>query len=772
MRKFEQNQGNELHLASRASQKWTLSQGSRTHHIATGEHPEGVLQQSNQQITTAALSEVNEAIHSPGQPLEPETRSSMEKRFGHDFGRVRVHVDAKAAKAAESVGAQAFTVGRDISFAAGRYTPNSLTGRQLIAHELTHVIQQGFGKNPEPVSASNEMLEEEADKVAKIIPHAGLVKIMGSSAPRLSRQVRSRQETLYPPFMPDAEIEEEIQAIDQWLLTGTDALERVRLQKILGELKAEAKRRKPAKIFTKPTPIAGAFNEKEAAEIQKRYQAETSVEISETSEYRESVEYYEWKQGAKAMLKEMLMNATKEQKKETKEKIKKIENWISNYEKHELWKFLKKDKEQEPLAPGSAPEDLVKGKYTKTTPPKKGGGAPTKEQKEVGAPPAQTYRKKFKYTVSLPGVATKYKFTDYFLPPGHVYLTNISGIHTDSKNDPKYISKKTDEIFDAAGVSNSTTKKVMMKVSGREGGFGAINTYDPGYVSIGFIQFTTRKTGKGSLKDVLRRAQTIDPEEYVTYFRSLGITADRKEIIVVDSSTGKSLHGEEAVQAIINDKRLTAVFHRAGLESRAFQVAQVKIAYEQYYFADKDFSIRVASLTDNQSPDKPTTYYYGEKGVKQAKAKVVAQEKQAKKKLKAQTNAAKGNPADPGVPGTPQNVPPLEFRELASISGKYRDILSSEAGKTALMDRAVQRGPRSARAEFEKACIRILQKYQLTTLGELAKYESAIIFDKEVKEKPKGIQNRIEVLNDTDLTQPPPVPGKTEQSATSKESAE
>ena len=78
-----------------------------------------------------------------GRPLDSETRSAMEMRLGHDFGRVRVYDDARAAESARDVNALAYTAGRNIVFGAGRYSPETIEGRQLIAHELGHVMQQG-----------------------------------------------------------------------------------------------------------------------------------------------------------------------------------------------------------------------------------------------------------------------------------------------------------------------------------------------------------------------------------------------------------------------------------------------------------------------------------------------------------------------------------------------------------------------------------------------------------------------------------------------------
>jgi hypothetical protein len=82
-------------------------------------------------------------LAAPGQPLDAATRVFFSTRFGHDFANVRVHADAEAAESARSVNALAFTVGRDVVFGAGQYAPGTRAGRELLAHELTHVVQQG-----------------------------------------------------------------------------------------------------------------------------------------------------------------------------------------------------------------------------------------------------------------------------------------------------------------------------------------------------------------------------------------------------------------------------------------------------------------------------------------------------------------------------------------------------------------------------------------------------------------------------------------------------
>ena len=78
-----------------------------------------------------------------GQPLDVATRSFFEPRFEHSFAHVRVHTDTRAADSAAAVHALAYTAGSNIVFAAGQYAPDSQSGRRLLAHELTHVVQQG-----------------------------------------------------------------------------------------------------------------------------------------------------------------------------------------------------------------------------------------------------------------------------------------------------------------------------------------------------------------------------------------------------------------------------------------------------------------------------------------------------------------------------------------------------------------------------------------------------------------------------------------------------
>lgn len=125
---------------------------------------------------------VHEVLQSPGQPLNPATRAYMEPRFGHDFSHVRVHTDAKAAESAKAVNSLAFTVGKDIVFGSGEYAPSSYGGRRLLAHELTHTIQQNAANHTMgKIRQDGETYEREIGVNACITLHRATVSVQSMS---------------------------------------------------------------------------------------------------------------------------------------------------------------------------------------------------------------------------------------------------------------------------------------------------------------------------------------------------------------------------------------------------------------------------------------------------------------------------------------------------------------------------------------------------------------------------------------------------------------
>lgn len=142
--------------------------------------------------------------------------------------------------------------------------------------------------------------------------------------------------------------------------------------------------------------------------------------------------------------------------------------------------------------------------------------------------------------------------------------------------------ERLDRLFKLAGV-NQAEARVMRAVSLLEGGFDAVNTYDTGFVSIGFIQFACLREGGGSLGAMLRQYKLDNPRQYQLDFRDYGIdvTEDGK-LAALDLSNGEECIGAAAAAKIIEDKRLVAVFQRAGRLSDPFVAAQIKAAKSMY----------------------------------------------------------------------------------------------------------------------------------------------------------------------------------------------
>ena len=135
---------------------------------------------------------VHEVLRSPGQPLDSATRAFMERRFGHDFSHVRVHTNARASASARAVCARAYTVGQDVVFGIGEYAPNTSAGRRLIAHELSHTLQQrpsiGSIRPLLEISSPVGAAEQEADNTANAVSQLGTSANVNAFPQHVARQ--------------------------------------------------------------------------------------------------------------------------------------------------------------------------------------------------------------------------------------------------------------------------------------------------------------------------------------------------------------------------------------------------------------------------------------------------------------------------------------------------------------------------------------------------------------------------------------------------------
>lgn len=158
---------------------------------------------------------VHDVLASSGAPLDSATRAFMEPRFGHSFADVRVHTDSRAAQSAAAVGALAYTVGRDVAFASGRYSPGSGDGRRLLAHELAHVVQQdgsthGTLRPRLEVGAADDPLEREADAAADALDSAisPAASLSGGRTGTLQRKLRVVDPNGKPPPPPSEQADD------------------------------------------------------------------------------------------------------------------------------------------------------------------------------------------------------------------------------------------------------------------------------------------------------------------------------------------------------------------------------------------------------------------------------------------------------------------------------------------------------------------------------------------------------------------------------------
>jgi Domain of unknown function (DUF4157) len=146
---------------------------------------------------------VHEVLETPGTPLDRPTRVFMERRFGHDFGKVNIHADFRAGESARAIGAMAYTVRKDIVFGHKQYAPGTAEGMRLIAHELTHTIQQGPNSfAPLAVASPDNGEEKQAEASAAAILAGRSVDCSlatpGSGPAAIARDV-ARPEPKTPP---------------------------------------------------------------------------------------------------------------------------------------------------------------------------------------------------------------------------------------------------------------------------------------------------------------------------------------------------------------------------------------------------------------------------------------------------------------------------------------------------------------------------------------------------------------------------------------------
>jgi hypothetical protein len=237
------------------------------------------------------------------------------------------------------------------------------------------------------------------------------------------------------------------------------------------------------------------------------------------------------------------------------------------------------------------------------TPPPYPGLAPAGLITAAGNPPAAFHAPTvpMQYTVRFDENDEPYIYRDNvrFDKDRFAYYRFAKGVVSYGKRVKDIPEAELAILFKEAGFSPSE-RKCFAQVSALEGGFETTQTYDTGYVSVGFIQFVTMADGGGDqdICKALALEKKENPAAFQQDFRQFGldIQTDRT-LTVVDPATGAELLGKDAVNKIIEDKRLTAIWQRAGRRSAAFRVAQIKQARASYWPASDPLTVTLADGT-------------------------------------------------------------------------------------------------------------------------------------------------------------------------------
>lgn len=213
------------------------------------------------------------------------------------------------------------------------------------------------------------------------------------------------------------------------------------------------------------------------------------------------------------------------------------------------------------------------------------GKTPPGLSEEIGTPPAfAAVVRPRKYTVRFDdGFQVSYHDNVKVGNPRYAYVRFAEGVNSGGTAIRNWDKSSLDALFARAGMT-PFEQNVAKAVSQLEGGFDSINTYDTGYVSVGFIQFASLSSGSGSLGELLRHYKSSNPTGFYTDFHRFGIDVTGDGVLaVIDTDSGKEVYGPQANARIITDKRLTAVFQRAGKTSDSFRVAQIQAAKKRFY---------------------------------------------------------------------------------------------------------------------------------------------------------------------------------------------
>ena len=221
------------------------------------------------------------------------------------------------------------------------------------------------------------------------------------------------------------------------------------------------------------------------------------------------------------------------------------------------------------------------------------GPAPASLVEAAGNPPvfAEVVRPQ-RHTIKFPDQTLTY--VDHVpMRRTFAYYRSHSGIMSGGERVRNMDASTLNALFQSANIT-AQKRRVFAAVSLLEGGFDSVNTYDTGFVSVGFIQFASLRAGGHSLGQVLLDMKTKTPAAFEKHFQRHGIDVTSEGLLVaLDLDSEQPKVGPEANATIINDPRLIAIFQRAGRVSREFRVSQLRTADAMYWPGDDPIRVEV-----------------------------------------------------------------------------------------------------------------------------------------------------------------------------------
>jgi hypothetical protein len=637
----------------------------------------------------------------------------MASRFGHDFSGARVHTDAKAAESARAINAEAYTVGSDIVFAQGQYTPKTAKGQRLLAHELTHVVQQTDSVQEAPSSAKNKIsqsglwrsagitrrriMRAATDPVVPVRPQITLGAGVGKSRPNRSDDVRAIQDRLLElRYLSAADHTTEYPAttgttpVPETSLAATIAAIRLFQTEVMGIAAPDGRvdaggntLRNLNRAIPRPTVA-----ELTAVTTARTGIAETVARGVATTGAIGNVPPATVTAGTANINADVVAVQTR---------LVQLGHLAAGHGEAPAAGVA-----NVPVA--SLPLTIVAIRQFQTREVnywlRRGviAGTVTAGRVSPGDATLQLLNNITNYREVFP-TGEDIRFRDFPRSPFTVHMGGTSFTGTAS---PSALPAAD---YTAIGLTPDQTA-ALQYVSSHEGNFDALNTYDRARVSFGFVQFA----GARGLPPFMALLKSRNPTAFASMFQTYGIDVEfnvvggnilNPTIVVLNPTAGTVLRGTAGETAIRDSARLSAIFIRAG-RNPDVQRVQVEAATRDYILpplgSSASYAADIIEVLD--APGGTITATHVGKAARTFRA----------------------TPAYPTLVTAGRVV-----ERTSATNATLQTLLSSQQGLATLMDRVIQEGLGGGTARLAGAMRWVADNLGLTNITGVAAHEAAVL---------------------------------------------